>query len=449
MTSRMTARTTRGARAARKAASLAMLGGAALLVFAAACDRTGGDRQSYVERAVELAPEIEKATGLHFKSPPRVEVRSRDQVREFLKRELADSATKRDLEAMTAAYRRLGLVSDTTELGPIYARLYEEQIVGYYDPRTKTLYVVQGADSAAADVTLRHEMVHALQDQYVNVDSLLRLAGDNDRQNAVHAALEGQATYAQYGAREFAARFPGGWDRVREVIRQQMDNSPALSEAPFIVREGALFPYLSGAEHARRVSARYDAGGDTLVARLPASTEQVLHGEAYFGNADGKPDAPTAIVLPAPRVGQTVHESSLGEFETRLLLYHHLQDLNVAAQAARGWDGDRFAVVRTPQGEAFVWLTVWDAPQDAAEFYDAVGQIVPKRYGGARAGAVPKGAGATARAFDINAGDGGGAPRTVLVRALDLGGRSAVLYVDAPTAVGVDVIDVGRATLRD
>ena len=355
------------------------------------------------------------------------------------------------MAAMTAAYRRLGLISDTTELAPIYQRLYEEQIVGYYDPGSKTLYVVQGADSSAAEVTLRHEMVHALQDQYVNVDSLLRLPGDNDRQNAVHAALEGQATYAQYGAKEFAARFPGGWDRVREVIRQQMDNSPALSDAPFIVREGALFPYLSGAEHARRVAARWGAaGGDSLLARLPASTEQVLHGEAFFGDSatGGKPDAPTAITFPAPRAGQTAYESSFGEFETRMLLFHHLQDLTIAAQAARGWDGDRFAVIRTGQGDAFVWLTVWDASQDAAEFYDALGQVVPKRYGGARPGELPKGAGATARAFAINAGDGGGAPRTVFVRAMELAGRPAVLYVDAPAAAGVDLLDVGRVTLR-
>jgi hypothetical protein len=195
---------------ARTDALLASARLALALLAIAACDRGGADRQSYVERAVALAPEIERATGLRFKSPPRVEVRSREQVREFLTRELSDSATRRDIAAMTAAYRRLGLIGDTTELTPIYQRLYEEQIVGYYDPRNKMLYVVQGADSAAADVTLRHEMVHALQDQYVNVDSLLRVPGNNDRQNAVHAALEGQATYAQYGAREFAARFPGG-----------------------------------------------------------------------------------------------------------------------------------------------------------------------------------------------------------------------------------------------
>jgi hypothetical protein len=423
---------------------------ASALLALAGCTRDAADRQSYVERAVALAPEIERATGLRFKSPPRVEVRSREQVREFLTRELSDSATRRDVAAMTAAYRRLGLIADTTELTPIYQRLYEEQIVGYYDPRNKMLYVVQGADSAAADVTLRHEMVHALQDQYVNVDSLLRLPGDNDRQNAVHAALEGQATYAQYGAREFAARFPGGWDRVREVIRQQMDNSPSLAQAPFIVREGALFPYLSGAEHARRVASRYAEGaGDSLLARLPASTEQVLHGESFFGDSARKPDAPTAVTLPAPRAGTVASESTLGEFEMRMLLYHHLQDLGVAAQASRGWDGDRFAVVRTPQGEAFVWLTVWDAQQDAAEFYDAIAQIVPKRYPAASAGEVPRGAGPTARTFAVNAGDGGGAPRTVLVRALDVAGRSAVLYVDAPAAAGVDVVDVGRATLRD
>jgi hypothetical protein len=42
-----------------------------------------------------------------------------------------------------------------------------------------------------------HELVHALQDQYVNLDSLEHIIGDDDRAAAVQAVIEGEATYEQ------------------------------------------------------------------------------------------------------------------------------------------------------------------------------------------------------------------------------------------------------------
>ena len=48
------------------------------------------------------------------------------------------------------------------QLRPFLLDLLAEQIVGYYDPGTKVLYVVKGADPMMASVTVSHELVHAL-----------------------------------------------------------------------------------------------------------------------------------------------------------------------------------------------------------------------------------------------------------------------------------------------
>jgi len=398
------------------------------------------DHRSYVERAVALAPEIEKVTGLRFASPPKVEVRTSEQVRAFLERELQDSLARQDVASEEAVYKRFALIPDSVDLRAMLVRVLAQQVVGYYDPRSKTLYIVDGADSASADVTLRHELVHALQDQHVNVDSLERLAGQSDRATAAQAALEGEATYAQFGSNGIAMVAPGAWDRVRQQIRDNMERMPVLADAPFVVRESLLFPYLSGAEFARRVADH--GGGDSLLARLPASTEQVLHADAFYGRDGGKPDAPTEVTLPAPAVGTTVHSNSFGEFQTRLLFYHHLQDLDDAARASIGWDGDRYAIVRTPQGEALAWLVVFDTPQDAAEFYDAMGEVIPKRYPDAKLGAaLPKSI--TGRQYVA----GGG--RSLLLRAADVQGRPVVLYVDAPPGASTALVDLGKVTLRE
>jgi len=359
-------------------------------------------------------------------------------VKAYVDKQLDDSLARRDVAATEAAYKRLGVIADSVNLRDLLARILAKQIVGYYDPPSKTLYIVDGADSAAAETTLRHELVHALQDQHANLDSIEHAGGDEDRTNAAHAALEGLASYAQFASSGVALQAPGAWDRVRGEIRDNMERTPVLADAPFVVRETLLFPYLSGAEFARRFVDR--GGGDSLLERLPTSTEQVLHADAYFGKDGGKPDAPTTVTLPAPNGGTVTHAGTLGEFQIRLFLYQHLEDLDLAARAAMGWDGDRYEIVHAPQGDAFVWLTVWDTPQDAAEFFDAVGQTVPRHYPDAKLGT---GAPAGGRQYVV----GGG--RTLLLRAVDVQGRSAVLYVDAPPGVSPALVDPAKVTLRE
>ena len=406
------------------------------LTTLAACERAPSPR-SYVERAVALAPEIERATGLRFRTPAKVEVRERAQVRAFLTRTLDEPEARADLAAQQALYRRVGLLPDTTDLRALLLRVLDEQVVGWYDPRTKTLYVVQGADSASAEVTLRHELVHALQDQYVNLDSVLRARGASDRTSAAQAALEGQATWVQMGSGdELAARAPGGWERVRQAIRENMERMPALASAPLVVRETLLFPYLSGAEFARRLS---NAGHpDSALLRLPASSEQVLHAEAY-GGTGARPAAPLAVALPR-LAGTLAGENTLGEFETRLLVFQHTNDLNLAARAARGWAGDRWQLVGSGASEAFAWVTVWDTGADAAEFYEAMGRVVAARYRGAREAA---GATGTTRVFTATTPAGA---RTVTVRAAEVQGRPAVVVTDAPQGAAF-AVDPARVTI--
>lgn len=416
---------------------------------AGACARDPGPRTA-VEQAAALAPEIEQAVGLRFRTPPRIERRSRGDVHEFVMATLARPEARSQLAAQQLAYRRLGLIPDTLDLAAVLGRALDEQVAGYYDPRSKTLYLVDGIDSATTTTTLRHELVHALQDQHLNLDSVLTRGRDADADAAAHAALEGQAMWVQLGGgRDIASRLPGGWDRVRQEIRANADRAPQLSTAPLVVREGLLFPYLSGAELARQAAAVGRL--DTLVLRLPTSTRQVLHPGVYLTPppADRNGSAPrlVSVTLPAPGAGTLTASNTLGEFDTRLFLYQQSSDLGGAARAAAGLAGDRWAAVRTGGGEAFVWLTVWDSGVDAAEFYQAAREAVGKRYEGARAdSSAPRGRGAgSTNTFTSAARDGG---RVVRVRALDVQGRPAVLYVDAPSAGDLDVVDAAHATLR-
>jgi hypothetical protein len=413
----------------------------ALLV--AACDRgasngdAGGDAGPYADKVRETIPQIEKSTGLTFKTPPKVEVRTKAQLREFLVGKFDEQQPAQELAAEEIVYKTLGLIPQGLDLRKFLLDLYTEQIVGFYDPSKKVLYVVEGAPREIARITVAHELIHALQDQYLNLDSLQRATGNSDRTLAAQAVIEGQATYEQMitmvgGEGNIAARLPGGWDQVRQMIREARNEMPIFATAPILIQEALIFPYLSGAEFVRRF--KEQRPGRSPLEHLPASTEQVLQTSAFFGP---QPDLPTQLTLPAIRAGERVYENTVGELGIRIFVYEHGKDQNTALRAAAGWDGDRYVLVRTPAGHGIAWVTVWDSAVDAAEFSGALAESVLQRYGG-----TPVGPAGGARSFT-------GSGRSVRIAPAERAGKTMVMYVDVPAGQSLDVIDLNRVVLSE
>ncbi|HEX2722164.1 MAG TPA: hypothetical protein VHM24_04555 [Gemmatimonadaceae bacterium] len=407
-----------------------------LLLLAASCTEKKADYTGpYAKQVAQAVPAIEAAVGLKFKHPPKVESRSKPQVREFVTAQITDPLAAKTMAGITAAYKQLGMIPDTLDLQKFLIDLLEEQIVGYYDPKTRVLYVVSDAPKDAAGVTITHELVHALQDQYISLDSTQKVEGENDRQSAAQAVFEGQAVYEQIsamlGGTNVAMNLPGGWDRVREMIRENQASMPVFARAPVVIQETLIFPYLSGAEFVRNYKDR--SSGKPLYEDMPVSTEQILHPSAFFG----KRDAPTRITLPPLRGVTATYQNTFGEFETRLFLFQHLKDQNEAVQGATGWDGDRYALFNTPRGQGIVWATVWDSQTDASEFFDAIGKAVEKRY--ATSTSAP--AGSVVRAYSANG-------RTIEVSTVEVAGRPVVIYVDVPNGVSASVLDAAQLRLE-
>src|SRR5207237_8873100 len=142
---------------------------------------------------------------------------------------------------------------------------------------------------------------------------------------------------------------------------------PLVVAGPERKQEALMFPYMSGAEVHRNYKGR--KSGSIIYKDMPVSTEQIIHPAAFFGTRDN----PTRIMLGTLANATKVYENDLGEFETRLFLYQQLNDQNEAVRGASGWDGDRYAVVNTLQGQGMVWLTVWDSPVEAGEFFHLAG----------------------------------------------------------------------------
>ena len=352
-----------------------------------------------------MMPVVAQATGLPFKREPLVLRRSRAQVRDYVIRKFDEDLPPADLAGVQSALRLFGLIPDSLELRPTMIDLLTEQIAGYYDPDSNALFIPADIEPFQLRVVVSHELVHALQDQYVHLDSIITQRHANDRRSAAQAVLEGQATVAQIPVlmpEQKPDTFALGWFwRQRAVMAAQQAQMKEFARAPLWLREGLIFPYLGGADFI--VWFRHKYFGRSVLDSMPQSTEQILHPERYAAH-----DEPTDLVFSSGGPDTLQYEDGLGEFETRLLFQQHLGDEAEAANLAAGWDGDRYQVLG-PKSDALVWYSVWDDAVAATRFATGL-----------------------QRAWQKGRPDGRTARRSE-IRQLTVAGRAVVRLVDAPT----------------
>ena len=324
-----------------------------------------------------LLPAVERAARLKFRRPPVVQVRSRDQIRSYVVAKLDAEYPPDEMAGYQAALRIFGLIPDSLDLRATVVNVLYEQIAGYYDPDSNAFYVAADLDSYIARVTASHELVHALQDQYLDLDSIVRLRGQNDRRVAAQSVLEGQATLTQIPVlmpEQKPDTFPPDWFwRQREVMAAQHATMREFTNAPVWLRESLIFPYLGGADFVNWYG-RTHGGRPPFGEHLPRSTEHILHPDRYVAG-----DEPTTLRF---RSETPRYQDGLGEFEIRLLIWVLTGIEQRGAVLASGWDGDQYGVFGEKM-EALVWYTVWDDKASARRFAEGLERAWPPPRAGA------------------------------------------------------------------
>jgi hypothetical protein len=113
--------------------------------------------------------------------------------------------------------------SGSLDLQQLLMSLYEEQVAGFYEPDSGMLFVLAESDPNSPELrfVVAHELVHALQHQYLPLDSIMKQRWNNDRLAAAQAVLEGQATLAS-----ILMMMPGqdllADDTIWELFREQV-----------------------------------------------------------------------------------------------------------------------------------------------------------------------------------------------------------------------------------
>jgi hypothetical protein len=348
-------------------------------------ERTGGEVADLVNALLgtlmggdavtgaSLQAEVAEAGGIPFQRDVPVAFLGRAELASYLK-ELIDAeyplAQARADERLLLAF---DLLPAGTDLRALRARLLEDNVAGFYDerPDRRRLYAVSEDRTFTPmnQIVLAHELRHALQDQYRDLHTQL---GDDvtdfdDRRLAWMSLLEGDATLVMERFVKLRLGLPRDDDGSTAGMEAGGLGAPGLfdlPDAPPVIRDHLMQPYLAGLGFARAIWAR---GGATAMrdawARPPDSMEQVLHPTRYFA---AEPPRRVAPALPGPPGARLVSEGRLGELLIRSLLEAG------GEAAAEGWGGDGWRLYDTGGRTLLVWRSEWDTPSDAYEFAGAL-----------------------------------------------------------------------------
>jgi hypothetical protein len=377
------------------------------IVACVALPAVAAEDPALVRTAREVAKEVEALRGWKFKTPVAHKFASPQDVRAYLDREVAEQCPPEKIGQLQAFLRLVGLLPPECELKGTMLDLLQEQVGGYYDLDKGALYLVnrgQAMPPLVQRVVLAHELTHALDDQYVDLDAFLEplLGKSEDLDLTAMSVVEGSATalMTRYMAQAaLSGRFDAG--QLQTYAERETRRSRKLLDAPryFTALLGA---YVCGMEFLARgnllavLAGKGTSIGDSLLAATkdpPQSMEQILHPQKYWNEAAR--DVPVvlddAAVTRMLRGGGrwVVHTDTVGELLIAILtnppgVRPSLLGMNTASawtnRGAAGWGGDRFYLLATgPDAAAAgrdlkdlrgVWITLWDTPGDRNEFLE-------------------------------------------------------------------------------
>jgi hypothetical protein len=336
------------------ALELALVGVAGLILLAAALIGDGGGggdeprsrvpaRPSETPKRVNVRPiarRVERLRALRFCRRLEVTFATPARTRSLLRRAADVSYSIREQLVDEEALKLLGLLGPSTDLREVLSTVVDEQVAGFYDLRSRRLVVRQARSDSRGlqEVTLAHELVHALEDQHFDVRGKAGLS--DDAALAETALFEGTATALMS---DYADRYLN----LRELVGVLESISGTETELPQVVEETLLFPYEEGTKFVTTFRERgsWRAADQVLRLRHPRSTEQILHPEKY---AVG--ERPVRVTLgelarQLRRGWRRLDATTVGELDLRLL-FEQVGGLKRPAAAAAGWGGGRFELWR-------------------------------------------------------------------------------------------------------
>ena len=187
-----------------------------------------------------------------------------------------------------------------------------DDIGGFYDPKTKHLYVRSITLNPLAQSIIAHEMTHALDDEYFNLTKIERAGRNSDQDEAIHSLIEGDA-------RAVENRFNAGADHPAQGARRTRSALPSSARPrprPVAVprpRSCSSCSRCSRTRSARASSTSWSTtagrrGSTRRSAAPPTSTLQIIDpGTRFLHRVDAR-----KVAEPAPAAGRVVDHDVAG-----------------------------------------------------------------------------------------------------------------------------------------
>jgi hypothetical protein len=339
----------------------------------------------FLQAADEVMVEMSKILSLPIKESLKKSVRSREEIRQFLVRQMQDEKDDTKRYADQKALEALGLIPKGYPLDQKLLALLTEQIAGLYDPKEREFFIADWTEPAEQRVIMAHELTHALQDQYFHVEKWEdEVKLNDDAQLARESVLEGSATIAMV---DYLLRRTGKTTRdIGEfdpsLLMGDAKDSPELAQAPMVIQDEITFPYIPGAAFVERALKEWNGWPDLhrLFENPPASTQQILHPDLYFrGVMPARVDL-TPVTRAVPRGWKKLDENVMGEFAVNEILKQFLGKEQADA-IAPSWKGDRYAIYQRESGtQTLLLMRLKLADQAAAtRFFGAYRNLLEKK----------------------------------------------------------------------
>lgn len=378
---------------------------------APAQDQPQGDYKITPRQAEELFHSIDeildfdsKQTGLPIRKEVKRKLTSRDEVVSYLTKHLDDEDTKR-LRRSELVLKKFGLLPRTFDLQTFMVALLREEVAGYYDPKTKTVNMLDWVPIEEQEPVMAHELTHALQDQSIGLQKWMKKGEkdlgeirkdptpadiENDEiDNAREAVIEGQAQAMmfQYAIAPTGHSIVTSPELVAAMEEETMTGTPGtkvFNEAPVFMKESLTFPYSYGMDFI--VQLMQKGGKEKAFAGVlknpPHTTRQIMQPETYLS---GETIAPM-------RVPDFKHDfkdyqkfdiGGMGEFDVAVLIEQYA-DKKLSKKMYPEWRGGYYYAAKAKANAdaplGLLYVSRWSSPDAAAEFAGIYATSLKQRY---------------------------------------------------------------------
>ena len=285
-------------------------------------------------RVLPLVEFVEEARGHQFAHPVHVEFLTPEEYRAHA----TDGPSNDDyLDTMLRVLRSMGLVGGDTDLSAEVDEINDSGTLASYSPQTRRIYVRGTEMTPSLELTLVHELTHALQDQTFDL-GFSRTQSDGEA-FALRALAEGDAIRIEqdyYDTLTDAEQ--SSIDKQSEV---DVESSKALnSDNATILLSLFSAPYDLGVPFVRLLAA-IEGELDDAFRFPPQSDENIFDPVSYLN--DDLPERVVPVKVPDGARRITDLGTEVGVVMWYLLIATHT-DQRQAMGAVDGWDGDAMTV---------------------------------------------------------------------------------------------------------